>query len=113
MRLTQGPLKLTHVVIGLSLGDDYLHAVTVIIFGSLCVLHSILRSIQPENEMLGCRGAQNQNQILGSILHVETLTSDEEWKTCLRLEANCLVEVDNGNLWASIPNKMQRSIIMK
>ena len=113
MLLTQGPLKLTHVVIGLSLGDDYLHAVSIVTFGSLRVLHSILRSIQPENEMLSFKGAQNQNQILSSILQVETLTSDEEWKTCLRLEANCLVEVDNGNLWTSIPDKIQRSIIMK
>ena len=48
MLLTQSPLKLTHVVIRLSLGDDYLDAVTVIIFGSLRVLHSIFRSIQPE-----------------------------------------------------------------
>ena len=50
MRLTQGPLKLTHVVIGLCLCDDDLDAVVIEIFGSLSILHRILRSIQPEKK---------------------------------------------------------------
>ena len=101
LRLTQGSLKLSHVVIGLCLCNDHLHAgdVLVNIFGSLCIFHRLLGSVQPEKT----KSVETLFLKLFIILQIETFTSYEEWKTCLWFKANCMVEVDNSSLWASIP----------
>ena len=47
LRLTQGSLKLAHVVIGLRFGYDDLDTIIIEILGNLRVLHCILGSVQP------------------------------------------------------------------